>query len=467
MRAHGLWSLRIMAGWVRVLSTSRQKKRGLALTIPPTAALLLLFAVAIGLPYMVHKYVPGIKTVMPLAIIQILVGIALGPTIAGHFFPDVAAVMASPVITEIVSGLAKLGLVVFSYEIGRHMAAAFSKKKETGDSLPPGKVMMVAAASLVVPFAVSIPFGYVWGLNPAYLGAEGTAWSFMAALAIAASVTALPVLKSITSELGVKEKPLGQVALACALINDAVLWPAMALFLALLAYFSPVSQGFASLGWFVFWSLLYILVMWRMVRPLLAKMKPLEGMGAIVVPIAFAAVSGSVTEMIGLHEILGAVMAGMVMPAHAMGEQRERELVRFNDALLLPFFFIATGMKANIPLSADFEFWALAIGSTVLAIVTKFFPVAYVAMRTGLFDRPQAVKLGHLMCAKGLMEFVVLSILHKEGVLSDVSFGALVVMAILTTAWVKPAVMLTARYYRTPLGGVYVGGTAARSAAGD
>ena len=262
---------------------------------------------------------------------------------------------------------------------------------------------------------------------------------------ICAGVTALPVLGAILLQMGLLRQRLGQLALACAAINDALLW----IFLAgLLAY----GEGWRA-GDSTFWPVLvagpvYLLLVFGLVRPALARMTTSRtkeaGPGSLELAAACATALGSaaVTEALGLHHVLGAFLAGVAMP----GAARRAILVRLEAPVavaLMPFFFVLTGLRTTIDLGSD-TFLAVFLLMTLAATVGKFGGTALLARAAGE-GWPTALGLGALMQTKGLMEVVVLTVVLDAGLIGPATFSALVLMALVSTAATMPLTRFVTR----------------------
>src|SRR5215204_695089 len=128
---------------------------------------------------------------VPLVCVQILVGIALGPSIFGHVSPDLYALFFSPETLAPLSGIASIAVLLFGYITGLHLdATAF---------LGRGRAFAgVAGASIVVPTAAGF-LGGLWiaARHPAELGLGIDQIVFAIAIGICVGVTALPVLGAI------------------------------------------------------------------------------------------------------------------------------------------------------------------------------------------------------------------------------------------------------------------------------
>ncbi|BAE51425.1 cation:proton antiporter [Paramagnetospirillum magneticum] len=384
-------------------------------------------ALIIGLPYAVWR-LGLIGRLMPLAAVQMAVGIALGPSLLGWVAPDVSARLFPPESLVALEGLVRLAVVFFAFSIGLHFDLAQIRGQ--------GRCFTVLAlSSVVVPTLAGAAGG--WWLFAAVPGAAGGLASqslFAAAMGIAAGVTALPVLGAVVREMGLERHKVGVMALGAAAFNDAALWVAVALLLAISHGGDPWEAGLVALG-----ALLFAGAMVTVVRPLLrrlfarAEASGKVGAGDVVILTVGLALAALICEIIGLHAVIGAFLFGAVMPRR-VAQAIVGSFETFVQVVLLPFFFISVGLKTHAALGggAAAIFWVMS-AAAILGKLASALP-AWMGGCTGR----EALTLGGLLTCKGLMELVVLTLLAEAGLISQTSFGAMVLMALFATVMTKP-----------------------------
>jgi hypothetical protein len=109
--------------------------------------------------------------------------------------------------------------------------------------------------------------------------------------------------------------------------------------------------------------------------------------------------------------------------------------------LLLPLFFVYTGLRTEIGLLNTPHLWAITSILILFAISGKFFGSAIFAKIAGENWR-DSLSLGALMNTRGLMEIVVLNIGFEMGILPKSIFVMLVLMAVVTTFMTTPLLSL-------------------------
>ncbi len=373
-----------------------------------------------------------LKSMLPLVVVQIIVGIALGPSVFGRIAPDAFNLLFNPATLKPLAGIASIAVLLFGFTIGMHLDFASFRGRGRGFSF-------IAAASVAVPSLSGILAGlWIAARFPEEVGSHVTAGQVATAIGICTGVTALPVLGAILREMNLLGQRLGQIALGIAAVNDLVLWVYLGTLLALV--FGQRGDGPGLLATIIVLPF-YLLLMGWVLRPLLNRVvtkKLIDGKlgeSAVMVVCAVAIGSSVITEAIGLHYVLGVVVAGAIMPPQLRAPILDRLQV-VTIGVLMPFFFILTGLRTMIDLGSP-AFLEVFFVITVLAILGKMGGTAVVARLVGE-SWPTAIALGSLVQTKGLTEVITLTILLEAGVITGNVFAALILMAVISTALVMP-----------------------------
>jgi Kef-type K+ transport system membrane component KefB len=180
------------------------------------------------------------------------------------------------------------------------------------------------------------------------------------------------------------------------------------------------------------------------VRPLLFRAKVwLTKNGTLteaglVVGLALMALGAWFTDLIGLHAVFGAFVMGAAMPRGVVARDLISRIQPLTVALLLPLFFTYSGLNTKIGLLNTSFLWAMC-GAVLIAAVLGKGVACWVAARvTGIPNR-EALGIGILMNARGLMELIIINIGLQRGIISEGLFATLVIMAVLTTLLASPA----------------------------
>lgn len=405
----------------------------------PSAIFLLQALVIVGFPVALLR-ISGLKGIMPLVAVQIMVGVALGPSVFGRMAPDYFQIFAGQATLAPLAGLASVAVLIFALISGLHVDPDIFKGKDRA-------FWPAAAACVVVPMTLGCLAGgwilvrYPRELLPGIAPAE-----FMAAIGICISMSALPVLAAILGEMGLLGGRLGNLALGIASTNNIVLWIMLGLLLTANGtggsrdnheLFSPV--------YLLALAPAYFILMVCVVRPVLGSMVAIRMRDDLVNPRALVVLGGATiasalaTELMGLHFIIGAFLVGALIPPTLHKPILDRLQV-MTVALLMPFFFALTGMRILIDVSAQplLEMFVVFAGVSVGGIVCG----TAVAARLAGEEWTTAFGLGALLQSKGLTELIVLPILLDARIVSPRVFTAMILMALFSTTIAMPLARL-------------------------
>jgi Kef-type K+ transport system membrane component KefB len=369
------------------------------------------------------------KMGQPAVIGEIAAGIALGPSLLGLALPGVSAYLFPESSVGNLQFLSQLGLVLFMFIIGMELDLQVIRKQAFG-------ALVISHASIIIPFTFGVALSFF--LYQQYATDNSPFLSFALFMGIAMSITAFPVLARILQEKNMTSTRLGTMALTAAALGDVTGWCILAMLIAIINAGSSVSALFT-----VSLVIVYSLIMLFLVRPMLKKLQTIshdQKLGRPTMAILFVTLllSSFVTEAIGIHALFGAFMAGIMMPTDP--EFRKHVINRIEDlsiVLLLPLFFVMTGLRTRIDSLIDGSLWIPFIWILIVAVSGKFGGTAVAARLVGQ-NWKDSVALGALMNSRGLMELIVLNIGYDLGIISSQVFSMLVLMALITTLMTSP-----------------------------
>jgi len=366
----------------------------------------------------------------PAVVGEIAAGLILGPSVLGAVWPAGRDALFPPPVVSAVGTAAQLGLVVFMFLMGCEL-------RVSGFQARPGAVATVVTGAMGLPLLAGLGVAAWWRhqlAGPADRPAVSVVF-----IALARSVTALPVLARILVELGLARSPLGGLALTCAATGDAVLWAALT---ALLAVAGLAGTGSALHSGAL--ALAFVAVTVLLVRPALARLvrwaSDRDGRAQLVLPVLVAGAigAGAAAEAVGLHPVLGAFLLGVVMPRdEAVVERINDQLRGFTVAVLLPLFFAGVGMITSVGTLGGAGAWLAFAAVLTTAAVTKFAGAGMGARLAGL-DARDSVRLGVLLNCRGITEIVVAAIGYGYGLVNQAGLTILVLTALVTTAMTVP-----------------------------
>ena len=402
-----------------------------ALTEEITARVFLSIAIIIVVARVFGRLAQKVR--QPAVVGEIVAGIMLGPSFLGLINEDLPTKLFPLEVRPFLGIIAQVGLIIFMFIVGLELDMGLIRGK--------GRLAAVTSlTSVVLPFTFGLAISGV--LHEAYgvVNGEEVEWlHFALFMGAAMSVTAFPVLARILNERGMHRTRIGVLTLACAAVDDILAWSLLAGVLAV------VGEGHLAPQWVIILTLVYGAVMVVLIRPLLQKVVDrYQEVGRLTPdssPSSWSACWSrpTITSEIGIHAIFGAFFFGAVFPregAHQMFHEILERLEQITVLLLLPVFFVVTGLNVDITgLGVDGLGYLLLV---ILAACAGKFLGASLASRSQGVPARQALALGVLMNTRGLTELVILTIGREVGVLNDAMFTIMVVMAVFTTIITEP-----------------------------
>jgi len=374
------------------------------------------------------------KIGQPSVIGEIIAGIFLGPSVVGMYFPEFSQVLFPVDSLGNLQFLSQIGLILFMFVIGMELDLKVLKNKAND-------AVIISHASIVIPFALGMVLAYYVYHKFAPEGVEFLSFSLF--LGIAMSITAFPVLARIVQERNIHKTRLGTIVITCAAADDITAWCLLAVVIAIVK-----AGSFVSALYVIGLAILYVIMMLFLVKPFLKRVGDLysnnDNLSKPVVAIFFLTliISSYCTEVIGIHALFGAFMTGAIMPDIA--KFRNIFIDKVEDValiLLLPLFFVFTGLRTQIGLINDPYLWKITGFIILVAVIGKFVGSALAAKFVGQ-NWKDSLTIGALMNTRGLMELVVLNIGYDLGVLTSEIFTMMVIMALVTTFMTGPALDL-------------------------
>ena len=374
----------------------------------------------------------------PAVIGEITAGICLGPSVLGLLPGDLPARLFPAEIRPHLGVVAQVGLLLFMFTIGWEFDSKVLKGRF-------GSTGTIWISSLAVPMALGLGLAWmIYGSHDVVNGHTVPFAQFALYLSVAMSITAFPVLARIIAEQSLQSTRAGMLALGLAAADDLLAWCMLAVIVAMSTTTGAV--GFLTV---LAWSVVYLVVMTWLVRPVLAaigaRLRPEHSPYAAVLVAAGVFASAFVTSHIGIHAIFGAFMFGMVMPRRTDGLLHEIALIPIETVskVLMPIFFVVTGLSVDLT--------SLTVGGALqtvaiigVACLGKLGGVTLSARLTGMGWKDATV-LGVLMNTRGLTELVLLNVGLSMGLLTVQLFSAMVLMALVTTAVAAPVLNVLLR----------------------
>ncbi len=353
----------------------------------------------------------------PLVVVQIITGILLGPGVLGALFPDYYKfVFNAPVILSL-NAIAQWAVMIFVFIAGIELdlKQAWTHRRESG---------ITAGMALGVPllFGGAAAMGML--MFPGWIGAKALTWQFVLGIGMACAVTALPILILLMEKLQILRQPIGQRILRYASVDDIAIWGVLAL---ILMDWERVGKQVAFLVIFGVASVVY--------RWLMARIPERDRWYCSLI---WLAACGLGADWSGLHYMVGAFIAGAVMDS-AWFDQKQMDWLRHNVLLvLMPVFFLSTGLRTNWQVGGAAVFIAAAV--LLVASVAGKLIGTHIAGKILKWQPGESSLVGWLLQTKALIMIIFANVLLDKAIITNESFTALLVMAVASTMLTVPIV---------------------------
>ncbi|WUR11621.1 cation:proton antiporter [[Empedobacter] haloabium] len=379
-------------------------------------AMLLIFVV----PFLVWR-LGRTEYFAPLVIVQIIMGIVLGPGVLGAAFPEYHRFVFNPDVVKTLNGIAQWGVMLFVMLAGVELdlKKVWQYRRESA---------VTAGLSLGLPLLCGCAAALVLMSYPGWMGASAATWQFTLGTGMACAVTALPVLVLLLEKLDILRQPMGQRILRYASLDDVAIWGVLAL---IMLDWERIGR---QLGFILAFAVLTVL--FRRVMARLRRDDRWYVALAWLIACAFGA------DWAGLHFMVGAFLAGVVMDADWFGQEQLDALFRNVLLVLMPVFFLSTGLRTRWDLGGGMGTYAVFAGAALLLVASVGGKLAgaHLAGRMLGWKSGEASVIGWLLQSKGLIEIIFANILLDKQIITSETFTALLLMAVGSTMLTVPVV---------------------------
>ncbi|PZF72547.1 cation:proton antiporter domain-containing protein [Taibaiella soli] len=370
------------------------------------------------------------KIGQPAVMGETIAGILLGPSLMSAALPGFSQFIFPAASLGNLQMLSQIGLILFMFVIGMELDLNVLKKKA-------GAAIMISHASIVIPYGLGVSLAYF--IYQKYAPPHIPFYAFSLFMGIAMSITAFPVLARIIRERNWQKTRLGTLAITCAAADDITAWCLLAIVVAI-----AKAGSLSAAMYTILFALIYVLAMFFIIKPFLSKLLSRKTedknihRSTLALVFVVLLLSAYCAEVIGIHALFGAFLAGVVMPQN--WNFRNNLIHKIEDValvLLLPLFFVFTGLRTQVGLLNTPELGITCLLIILIAVLGKLGGSAFTARFTGETPR-NSLAIGALMNTRGLVELVVLNIGYDLGILTPEMFTMMVLMAIVTTLMTTP-----------------------------
>ncbi len=353
----------------------------------------------------------------PLVVVQILTGVLLGPGLLGQWWPQGYQFVFTPPVIQALNGLAWWAVMLFVFLAGLelNLRQAWDQRRSTS---------VTAGMALGVPLAAGCAAAVLLMVQGGWMGPKAEPWQFVAGIGMACAVTALPILVFLMEKMGILRQPLGQRILRYASLDDIAIWGVLAIIL----------MDWTRVGRQAIFLMLFVLAA-ALMRRLMARCEPSDRWYAALIWLAGVSFGA---DWAGLHFMVGAFLAGAVLDAEWFGLDRLDTLRHHVLMVLMPVFFLSTGLRTNWELGGLAVFWAA--GLLLVASVGGKLAGVWAAGRLLGWAPGEARIVGWLLQTKALIEIIFANILLDKQIITSETFTALLLMAVASTMLTVPVV---------------------------
>jgi Kef-type K+ transport system membrane component KefB len=363
---------------------------------------------------------------------EMIAGVLLGPSLFGILLPNLQhLVFPSGASMNILYTVSQVGLVLYMFLVGTEFDTNLIRHRLRSAA-------SVSLAGILTPMTLGILLAALFIHQPGLFSAQVPLPQAMLFLGAAISITAFPMLARIIVEAGLSGTSLGTLALAAGSTDDAISWCLLAVVLAIFKQNIWIAL-FAVVG-----GVLYAVLTLTALRVLLAHTlgRMAENLGGLtdpmfVVVLFLLMICAWITDTLGIYSIFGGFILGVAMPRGVVTRQLKTTMEPLVTKFLLPTFFVYSGLNTSVGLVNSWLLWGIAALIFIAAVGGKGIACWLAALANKESNR-EALAIGSLMNARGLMELILLNIALQQGIITQTLFTMLILMAIATTLMASP-----------------------------
>ncbi len=366
----------------------------------------------------------------PQVVAEMIAGVCMGPSLLGALAPAWSEALFPKDSMKVLFPVSQLGLALYMFIVGLEFRMDIVRKRF-------GSSVAVSFAGMAAPFILGAGLGwFLW--NHTALFPEATSMqNAMIFMGASMCITAFPMLARIIHFKGLAGTTMGTVAIGAGAIDDAAAWGMLAVVLA--SFNGDMSHALLSIGG----GIAYVAVAHLIIRPILARYAAaIEARGKLsdgeyAFFLALMCFGSWWTDYIELHAVFGAFVMGSAMPRGVVSRTLIERTQPLAVALILPLFFTFSGLNTRLGLLNSPTLW-LFCGAVLLAAILGKGVACWAAARASGISNKEAMGIGVLMNARGLMELIIINIGLQKGIISAEIFAMLAIMAVITTLMASP-----------------------------
>lgn len=373
----------------------------------------------------------------PQVVAEMITGVLLGPSLFGLVAPEWQTwlfpwdpTQQTRDTSAYLFPASQLGLALYMFIVGLEFRVDIVRAKLKSS-------IAVSFAGMATPFVLGAGLAWILYHHTELFPEKTSLFEAMLFLGASMCITAFPMLARIIHFKGLAGTTMGTVAIGAGAIDDAMAWILLAVVLA--SFDGEIAKSLYNIGG----AVAYVAVTLGLIRPLMLQVQRFliedERLteAGLVVGLALMALGAWFTDAIHLHAVFGAFVMGAAMPRGVFVRDLIARIQPLAVALLLPLFFTYSGLNTKIGLLNSWFLWGMCGAILLAAVLGKWAACTLAARATGISGR-EAMGIGILMNARGLMELIIINIGLQRGIISEGLFATLVIMAVVTTLMASP-----------------------------
>ena len=365
---------------------------------------------------------------------QLIAGLLLGPSVFGLLLPDLqhALFPNNPEQKAMIDAISQFGVLLLLLLTG--METDLKLVRQTGRA-----AVFASLMGIIAPFICGVVLGEF--LPDSLLPDPDKRLITSLFLGTALSIASVKIVAMVVREMNFMRRVVGQVILASAIIDDSVGWIIVSIIFSMAAHGSVDvwSMMQSVTGTFLF-MVVSLTVGRRMVFFIIrwANDSFVSEFAVITAILVIMGGMAGITYMIGVHTVLGAFMAGLLIgESPILTKHIDDQLRGIITAFFAPVFFGIAGLSADLTILKDPNIALLTVGLILIASVGKF-SGAFIGAELGGLTRREGFALACGMNARGSTEVIIATVGLSMGALTQDLFTMIVAMAVITTLAMPP-----------------------------
>ncbi len=363
-------------------------------------------------------------------IAEMVTGFLLGPSLLGWAAPELSAYLFDPRVMPVIFAIAQIALTLYMFTVGLEFESALLRR-----SLK--QAAAVSLTGILAPFALGIGAAILLHGAGGFFAPQLTVGQAALFMGASLSITAFPVMARIIHERGLTGTAIGTMALAAGAMDDVAAWLIFAVVVA--SFTGDNSVAVIAFGG----ALAYVAIVFGIVRPYLRRLASgVEASGDVshgtFGTVLLLLMAGAwFTDLVGVHSVFGAFLLGAAMPRGVLARELQRRIGPLTLGLFIPLFFVYSGLHTRVGLVDSPALWLTTLAVFGIACLGKGV-ACWLAARLNGVSQSEALGIGTLMNARGMMELILLNIGRERGLITPTLFTILVLMTLATTVMATP-----------------------------